>query len=370
MPPDRLSQPDIATDAFWDDYATAGSADAIAVDPADVAAIRYLHTHAAHPQPMAEFAERLRATLLAIGNTEDPQLDQDDDTPTSNGLATPSPALPAVIPSTRRRRWPLLAAAALVALLLAGIALWQLLPGNDHPTTIPAIMPPIETATSLEMPVTPRLPSIELPASAIPWDRFGITFDHRSMPPQSESEDALNDSLKLRYLLSGSVEAQSDGPMRVFRETGDGTWEEAPPGIPITLETGDALFVDDGASITFTNHDSVAAIFLAWSLYAGGGDHGNAPAGWTLDYQDYTHILSLSDPGSSVRLQIGQTELGPSEDLLPPAGALVHQFIYLSRNAAGEQVAPIFGNLADGGTRNMGRQALTIYELIIEPVGT
>jgi hypothetical protein len=69
-------------------------------------------------------------------------------------------------------------------------------------------------------------------------------------------------------------------------------------------------------------------------------------------------------------LQIGQAELGPSEDLQPPANALIHQFIYMQRNAAGEQVAPIFGNLPDGGTRNMGRQALTIYELIIEPVST
>jgi hypothetical protein len=220
------------------------------------------------------------------------------------------------------------------------------------------------------MSISPQLPSIELPASAIPWDRFGITFDHRSMPPQSESEDALNDSLKLRYLLSGSVEAQTDGHMRVLRSTGNGTWEESPPGVPVTLGSGDALFVDDGASITFANRSPDTAEFLAWSLFPGGGGHGDAPAGWTLDYQDYTHILSVPDPGSSVRLQIGQAELGPSEDLQPPANALIHQFIYMQRNAAGEQVAPIFGNLPDGGTRNMGRQALTIYELIIEPVST
>lgn len=189
------------------------------------------------------------------------------------------------------------------------------------------------------------------------------------MPPLSESEDALHDSLKLRYVLAGTIEAQSDGHRRVFRANGDGTWEDAPPGMAVILGPGDALFVDDGALITFVNRETDSVEFLAWSLFPGGGSHGETPDGWHLDYQDYTHIVSLADPASPVRLRIVQTELEPSEDLLGPASALIHMFIYLPRNAAGELVAPILGTLPDGGVRNMGRQPLTMYELLIQPIG-
>ena len=70
MSPDRMPIADIATDQFWDAFASADFADTIAVDPSDVVTIRYLHTHSAWPEPSPEFTDRLRSSLLTIGATE------------------------------------------------------------------------------------------------------------------------------------------------------------------------------------------------------------------------------------------------------------------------------------------------------------
>ena len=56
---------DITTDLFWDAFASAEFADTIAVDPSDVATIRFLHSLSTWPDPSPEFAVRLRSALPA-----------------------------------------------------------------------------------------------------------------------------------------------------------------------------------------------------------------------------------------------------------------------------------------------------------------
>lgn len=375
MTPEQGDNVERATDRFWDEIALSRAGDPLGVDRGDIIAIRYLHDHFAVPGPAPAFAKGLRAELM---HAHTPPVSIDSSPPVlPNGRVLqqprpfPSPtARPALV-----RRWPYLSLAVAILLLLAGgVAGYRVFgpDGNGSQPAIPAIVAPAATpaSTATPSPVAENdatLVEIDLPAGSLPRDAYGSTFDHRTMPPSSRTTAQDLGAFQLNYVISGQVTISSDGPLRLLR-TADRSWHLIPAGTAVTLDAGDSYFLDSDAAVTLVNLRSEPVEFIAWSMTEGGGGNSEAPEGWSVHDNAAIHLAVLDRLDNPTRVQLRRVELSPGEELPPPSSALLYQTVFLGVNAAGETVAPVLGLLADDGQRNAGRQSLTIYELIVEPV--
>jgi hypothetical protein len=374
MTPEQSGSVDRAIDRFWDEIALGGAGDPTGVDPVDVTAIRSLHSRNDLPDPTPAFAKRLRAELMhghahVASSKPDPVI-------LPNGRFVPPPR-PIEMRRSRKGRghprgfFPLVAA---ILLILAGAGAGYRALGpesDDGRTTIPAVIVPTSTPTPVATPtlvatVTPTVVQIDLPGGMLLPKSFGATFDHRTMPPQSEATTQEDGDFLLRYVVSGHVSVRSESPMRRLRAEEDGRWEEITPGSEVSLGPGDAFVFNGGSPVTFVNSSAEPVEFIAWNMSAGGGGNSVAPNGWKLHANHAVNLAVVDHTNAAVRVQLRQVELTPGEELAPPAGALLYQSVNLTENAAGETVAAFLGQLPGGGLRNAGRQALTIFELIVE----
>jgi hypothetical protein len=211
------------------------------------------------------------------------------------------------------------------------------------------------------------LVQIDLPAASLPTGSFGATFDNRTMPQNSRATEDGDQVFRLRHVLSGNVSVTAAGSARVLRASGDGTWETVAAGASVALGPGDTLFLDSGEAVTYVNDDIEPVEFIAWMMNADSAGNSEAPEGWSIHNNAASHRTMIDGSERAFRLRLRQIELAPGKDLLSPPNALLFQLVFLHVNAEGTPVAPILGQLGDGGQRNAGRQAITFYELVVEP---
>lgn len=223
---------------------------------------------------------------------------------------------------------------------------------------------------------TPNLPpaaghvvlAVDLPAGLLPVDGYGVTFDQRTLPPQQESTDVTAGPLLVRFIVAGQVRVQADTDLEVWHADGDGSWNSVPAATPLTLASGDAIALRGAATLTWMNETANPVEMLAWGMTNQGGGNSEVPPGWTLHDNTAVHLAVFEHPEQAEQLTLRRIELAPGEDVGPPPGAWLSQFVALDRNAAGDVVAPMFGKLPDGAKRNAGRQPLTIYQYTLTPL--
>jgi hypothetical protein len=372
MPPKERDGVARATDRFWDEISQGRPGNVTGVDPVDIATIRHLHVHDDRPNPTPAFARRLRAELgqhhaVLVPRSPGPHVLMND--------RAANPPVPLSLPEPRTGRqllWRVVQVGVVLLVVMAGAVAGYLAfapDGGDDRARIaaPVITVPVPTPTPPAVVDASTLVSFDLPAGSLPSEGYGAIFDHRTMPAQSRATVDDESGLVLRYVLSGAVSVSAAGPMWLRTATGDGAWEELPAGAEVALGPGDAVFFRDAAPITYVNNGAEPVEFIAWMLTDGGGGNSEAPAGWDIGHSTAVHMAVFDRPEAAARVRLRRIELAPADDLYPPAGSLLSQFVYLGVNAEGVTVAPMLGSLPDGGTRNAGRQALTIYQVVLEP---
>ncbi len=213
------------------------------------------------------------------------------------------------------------------------------------------------------------LVSIDLPAGSLPRESFGATFDNRTMPPNSQATTEDSGVFRLWYVISGRVTVGSPaGPMQVLRGGGTVRGRRSPPEPRSRSTPARALSARRGAG-HLRQHERRAGGVHRLDHDRWRGQQQHRPDGWSVLDNAAVHLALLDQPDITTRVRLRPVELAPGSELKPPPGALLYQTVFRGVNAAGETVAPVLGRPAGGGLRNSGRQALTIYEVLVEPKG-
>lgn len=278
------------------------------------------------------------------------------------------PALPDA--AARAPRWDGWAWLATVALALvvavAGAIAWA-----QRSAEQPRVIPAAAQATPTPAPTQPgageTVFTLDLPGGTLPAESFGVTFDQRTMPPQSTSTETSAGPLMIRAIVSGAAQVQSGARLEVWRAGGAGGWQAVPADAPLALAAGDVVLLRGAASLAWVNESAGPVEMIAWQTTNGAGNS-EVPGGWTLHDNTTTHIVNLEHPEQAAQLGLRRVELAPGDDIAPAAGSWLTQFVALDRNAAGEIVAPMFGKLPGGVKRNVSRQDISVVQFSLTPL--
>lgn len=356
-----------ALDEYWDATLRGESPPSPEdLDDVAIAVIRSLGEHRASPQGDVVY-QRVRRRMLAPPSSTDQTVHRrarpHPSTSSPGGSPPPHAGTTANPHAKRTRLWVALVAIVVLVAVLGTRALGPTSPA--HPHTIAVATQVSTPSLSVTPPDSTTRLQLELPANALPSGAFGATFDHRAMPAHSTSVEQNAGIITLRYVLSGQVTVRGTHPMQLVRE-GD-TSEELAANIDGALDPGDALILHDAGQITYTTASDEPVHVLAWTMTADGGANSSAPDGWSLYDAAAVHMAVLDHQDGPAIVRLRDVELAPGDDLSPPPHALLVQLVSLGTNAAGETVVPVLGRLPDGGRRNAGRHALTMYQLVVEP---
>ena len=163
----------------------------------------------------------------------------------------------------------------------------------------------------------------------------------------------------MTHVIEGELSVRVDGRLRVFRR-GAGAAGDVPPGAEVTLAPGDTAIFSYERPATFANRGSDIVRIVGGGIFAGAVRSGPAAASEYLDYNEEYSVSQL--PPGALDAAIVRAVLTPDGEVpAPPPGALV-----LEVGAAGD--ADI-AQRADGGLRNIGPNAETIYVLTLVPAG-
>lgn len=265
-----------------------------------------------------------------------------------------------------RRSWP----AFIVVLALVATGFWLLTHRSTQQGVIRPGAEPVLVTPAPTLPADGALLEIDLPAGSLPVAAYGITFDQRTMPAHQESTESSAGPLLFRYIVSGQAEVQSDAALQVWKAGGAGGWSTVAAHTPVALGAGDAIFLRDAATVLWSNRAADPVTMIAWAMIDQGAGNSAVPAGWTLHQNAALHMAVFDEPDLPVTFALRRIELAPGEKIAPLPGSTLSHFVALDRNDAGEQVAPMFGKLPAGARRNLGQQALTIYQYNLMPTGS
>lgn len=357
------------------------------LDPAAADAVRRLQTLGAAPPP-ASSRERVRRAVQANVRSrptrggETPMNQAARFAPTrpiagSNGrpvalpLGRPLVVVPPV--SRGRRHWggAQLATAALLLLTL-GLGYLALGPGHadpDRSTMLPAAVGPAGTPAP-DRAAAETLLRVTLPTTLVPQNGGGNSGLGRfTVPPGTRgtwtaSAYGCCGGVRVDYVVAGRYTVWAEGPVQVV--PAGGTPETVLAGTARVLGPGDAMIAPNETGFTATNPGPAPAVVLAWNRLTGIGPDAQVPTGWLDETHDVQPNVAL--PPGPATLVLRRVELAPDATFPAPAAGTLQFGVPLPDNAAGTPVAayPIV-HRGDGAIHNVGRAAVTLCVLTLEP---
>jgi hypothetical protein len=172
--------------------------------------------------------------------------------------------------------------------------------------------------------------------------------------------------LRVTYVLTGTITVQGEGPAELIR------FGHAPAsvaaGAEIALEPDDALIGRVETAFGYSNVGPEAVELMSWTL----SDHSTntvpVPADWAFPNNRF-HLSIVSVPPGSLRLRLRWVDVAEGGAVPAPAAGGLQFTAPLAANQAGTPVAAVLGNTSDGAIRNLGKEAITLYVLTLEPPG-
>lgn len=162
----------------------------------------------------------------------------------------------------------------------------------------------------------------------------------------------------------GTITVLVEGPAELIR------FGRAPAsvaaGAEIALEPADALIGRVETAFGYSNVGPEAVELMSWTLSDDSSNTVPVPTDWAFPNNRF-HLSIVSVPPGSLRLRRVAVAEGGAVPA-PAAGSL--QFAApLAANQAGTPVAAVLGNTSDGAICNLGKEAITLYVLTLEPAG-
>jgi hypothetical protein len=175
-----------------------------------------------------------------------------------------------------------------------------------------------------------------------------------------------NPGLRVTYVLAGTITVQVKGPAELIR------FGHAPAsvaaGAEVALEPDDALIGRVETAFAYANVGTEAVELMSWTLTDHSTNTVPVPEGWAFPH-NRSHMGIVSVPQGSLRLRLRRVDLAEGGAVPAPAAGGLQFAAPLAANQAGTPVAGVLGNTSDGAIRNLGKEAITLYVLTLEPAG-
>lgn len=269
-----------------------------------------------------------------------------------------------------------LALCAVAALVVGLVALgpwagWRT--GPDRRTAIPAAVAP-PTAAALPGVAARDLVEFRIPAGRVPAGRSGAALYHLTLPAGAGTAAPQESGVHLRFVFSGVLSVQVDGPAQLLRA--GGAWTPLPAGVAATLGEGDAVVSFGRADVSFANPETAPAEVLWFGLRTDDGatEYAALPD-WIVNdaaRAGRDHIPGGADlvlPGAPAVLRLARAVLEPGALVPAPPVDRLRLAVAVPDNGRGTPVPPDIAVPPNGRVRNAGATAVVVYAVTLEVPG-